>query len=209
VWRAAELQLEAGLDAVASFHKVPLKLERGAAFDSAAEQLLAASHAAIFRGLHIVYADASGAREEGVDGGGLTKEFFSEVVLEVTAWEDVDDHGTSCRDPSSGRALMQRQATVRGRAQPLFRSLPDKSLMLRTSDRPPMYYMALGKVSLLPTSYHGELSQPGTSFRPPGVSRLGCLTCLVWSAPSPRCLPWPYSTAYPTEVTLRRAAAAP
>jgi hypothetical protein len=32
VWRAAELQLEAGLDAVASFHKVPLKLERGAAF---------------------------------------------------------------------------------------------------------------------------------------------------------------------------------
>jgi hypothetical protein len=41
---------------------------------------------------------------------------------------------------------MQRQITVRGRTQPLFRSLPDKSLMLRSSERPPMYYMALGKV---------------------------------------------------------------
>jgi hypothetical protein len=43
--------------------------------------VLAASHAAVFRGLHIVYTNpTSGAWEEGIDCGGLTKEFFSEIL---------------------------------------------------------------------------------------------------------------------------------
>ena len=72
------------------------------------------------------------------------------VQQEVTEWNEADHHSKSSGNNSrsgNSRALMQRQSTVRGRTQPLFRSLPDKSLMLRTSERPPMYYMALGKVS--------------------------------------------------------------
>jgi hypothetical protein len=111
----------------------------------------------------------TGALEPGIDAGGLTKEFFSSVLCEVTddgfggglgdgdgsggfggfggfGGDDPGASGASSSSSSSsaaplapsGRPLMQRQVSARGQGQPLFRSLPDASLMLTRSNRPPM-----------------------------------------------------------------------
>ena len=150
------------------FNKVPLQLRRGAVFDSAAEQLLAASHTEIASGLNIVYTDEQGRWEHGVDVGGLTREFFDSVCAEITAQlDDVDvDNGGSAPGGSlpADRPRLQRQASVRGRGQSVFRLLPDNSLMLAPSGRPPMYYVALGKIFGMAALYsvRGEsLTLPG------------------------------------------------
>jgi len=111
------------------------------------------------RGLSIAYVEQeTGAFEPGVDAGGLTKEFFSSVLQEVTddgLGKGGGDGGSfsegSCVDdgpdasgvgsplpPPPGRLLMRRQLSARGRGTPLFESMTDNSLMLTVSERPPM-----------------------------------------------------------------------
>ena len=150
------------------FKKVPLQLRRGAVFDSAAEQLLAASHTEIASGLNIVYTDEQGRWEHGVDVGGLTREFFDSVCAEITSQLDDVDVGSGDSAPgdslAADRPRLQRQASVRGRGQSVFRLLPDNSLMLAPSGRPPMYYVALGKIFGMAALYsvRGEsLTLPG------------------------------------------------
>ena len=78
--------------------KVPLAVTRHNVFDSAAEQILAASHQSIFRGLNIIFKDDNSGRwEAGVDAGGLTKEFFSSVVSGGT----LDEFNPGIRIPLS------------------------------------------------------------------------------------------------------------
>jgi len=141
-------------------HKLPLMVKRGEVFDSAAEQILAASHAQIFSGLNIVYVDRlTGEWERGIDAGGLTREFFTHVVSEVTDWA-VDGrpaNGSSDRVPK-----LIRQHSARGRGQAVFRALPDNSLMLQPSMRPPMFYIALGKVFGMAVIYSLQQAVAGT-----------------------------------------------
>lgn len=157
--------------------------------------------------------------------------FWTCQPQEITEWAEADHHSTSNGSNSrrgNSRELMQRQSTVRGRTQPLFRSLPDKSLMLRTSERPPMYYMALGKVRI--TVYICATFCNSSSLKPApvycctvvriGYSLRTSLQCYWYMFPTVfisstitcnrcRSLPWPYSTAYPKMETISRMKTVP
>jgi hypothetical protein len=102
-----------------AFTKLPLEVDRSAVFDSSAEQLLAATGEQMYAGLNIIYRDADGRAEAGVDSGGLTAEWFHLISTELT----------------------RANADVR----PMFRLLQDNSLFLAPSSRHLMFYMALGR----------------------------------------------------------------
>jgi hypothetical protein len=110
-----------------------------------------------------VYLDgATGQREAGIDAGGLTKEFFTSVITDLISSSSSSSSDTtttavsttatslslSSSSTSSSSSLPQAQTrllsrppkllrskTVRGRGQPLLKSLPDNSLMITGSDR--------------------------------------------------------------------------
>ncbi len=127
--------------------RVPLHVNRYSAFQSAAEQIMAADPRDLACGIDVKFDN-----ESGVDSGGLTTEFFRIITDSLLPASDKD--GDSARASMDGDEddfirpppLLRRQSSVRGAGQPMFKSLPDTSLMLCPSDRPIFYYKALGRV---------------------------------------------------------------
>ena len=119
------------------FARVPLKCRRGAVFDSSVDHILAATQRELVAGINVLFGNQGVGNEAGIDSGGLTREWFQELTTELVA-------------------LPGAQASVAGTAEPMFRALPDNSLMLNDSTRPPAHYLCLGRIVAMCVIYNAR-----------------------------------------------------
>ena len=137
------------------FGKVPLEVERGTAFDSAVESILAARPSHLLSGVHVRFHESSGLAEAGVDSGGLTREFFDLVIKDLS--EPFQPASVMKQEPK-----FRRSVSVEGIGEPMFCQQADGSLMLASSSRPHAVYFGLGRligVALVHASY-GDAALP-------------------------------------------------
>ena len=120
------------------FGRVPLRAARGAIFDTSADALLVASAKELAAGISVIFLDDDGRAEQGIDSGGLTKEWFMLLCAQLEE--------ASLRHTTGGGRSMMKRSSVRGAFSPMFTALPDQSLFLAKSERPLAHFVALGRV---------------------------------------------------------------
>lgn len=110
-------------------------------FDSVAEQILAASIEDLATGINLHF-----KQEAGIDSGGLTKEFFNLVCGNLVPPSQLEDPYDEKNQRGKRKPLLRRQSSIIGCGEPMMRSLPDTSLMIANSNRPIVFYKALGRL---------------------------------------------------------------
>ena len=77
-------------------------------------------------------------------------EFHSPYSPNRVTASDGENYNKDIKNPlpisMPSRLMRQVSNEVRGFGQPVFHALPDNSIMIKASNRPPMYYMALGRI---------------------------------------------------------------
>mmetsp|Transcript_2019 Transcript_2019/g.2883 ORF Transcript_2019/g.2883 Transcript_2019/m.2883 type:complete len:1057 (+) Transcript_2019:39-3209(+) len=127
-----------------AFKKTPLLAERFQMFDSVAEEILAAKPRELAHGVYVKFSN-----EIGMDAGGLTKEFFTLVCNDLFP-------AKTEQIPGNQMPLLRRQSSVSGVGEPMFRELPDTSLMIAASQRPIVFYKALGRLFGMSVLYNSR-----------------------------------------------------
>jgi len=137
-------KLEELFGEVGLMDRVPLKAARGALFNSTADQILAAPLKKLFGGIHVQFQSClNGPVEPGLDSGGLTVEWFNLVGQELIQKLD-----------TGASAVLMRANSVPGSSLPMFKALPDATLVLTSAGRLPMYYFALGRIAAMAVIYN-------------------------------------------------------
>lgn len=128
------------------FSRAPLRVRRGAIFDSAAEGFLAAERTQLLSGVHVQFFAEDGTAELGVDSGGLSREFFTCALRDLTG-TDAPAPGQGMQTENSDDDLpMGHSSSINGHGETMFREQENCALMLTTSSRPLAVYYALGRM---------------------------------------------------------------
>ena len=123
------------------FDRVPLVARRGSLFNSTAEAILASDVDRLIAGIYIVFENEHSEREAGMDSGGLTTEYFTQLGKEL-----VNSH-------ENGLMVLKRVSSVPGQENAMFKALPDNTMVLEEG-RLPMYYFALGRILAMAVVYN-------------------------------------------------------
>ena len=154
-----QLKLKAALDSLhgeagGAFDKVPLRCTRGTVFESSVDHILAATQKELDAGINVLFnSPVTGDQEAGIDSGGLTREWFHDVAAELTAHPGGAEASGGV---ASTKDTLNRFSSIAGTTQPMLTALPDNSLMLGASERPPAHYLCLGRVVAMCVMYNAR-----------------------------------------------------